>query len=91
MIINWVATKAQRFLAVQDAGLDEPNVGFDFALSPEMMNLLYAQNDACMDAGDRTPTLGDSGAVAEAGQQTEDLNAATITQFVLDEHELALA
>ena len=51
MIINWVATKAQQFLPVQDAGLDELNVSFDFALSAEIMDLLYAQNDDCMDAG----------------------------------------
>jgi hypothetical protein len=77
MIINWVTTKARQFLPGQDAGLDELNVSFDFALSPEIMDLLYAQNDDCMDA-----------AVAEAGQPAED--AAAITQFELDEHELAL-
>jgi hypothetical protein len=77
MIINWVTAKARQFLPGQDAGLDELNVSFDFALSPEIMDLLYAQNDDCMDA-----------AVAEAGQPAED--AAAITQFELDEHELAL-
>jgi hypothetical protein len=77
MIINWVTAKAQQFLPGQDAELDELNVSFDFALSPEIMDLLYAQNDDCMDA-----------AVAEAGQPAED--AAAITQFGLDEHELAL-
>ncbi|WP_333873967.1 hypothetical protein [Methylobacter sp.] len=82
MIINWVATKAQLFLPEQD---DELNVGFDFALSPEIMNLLYAQNDRSMDAGDRE-------AIAETGQQeAEDANATFVTRFVLDEHELALA
>lgn len=91
MIINWVATKAQQFLPVQDAGLDELNLSFDFALSPEIMNLLYAQNDAGMDAGDRAPTVGDSRAVAEEGQQAEDVNPTAIVQFALDEHELALA
>ncbi|MGZ5576962.1 MAG: hypothetical protein ACXWEV_08770 [Methylobacter sp.] len=50
MIINWVTTKAQQFLPGQDAGLDELNVSFDFALSPEIMDLLYAQNDGCMAA-----------------------------------------
>jgi hypothetical protein len=81
MIIDWVTTKAQQFLPEQDAGLDELNVSFDFALSPEIMDLLYAQNDDCMDAG----------AVAEADQPTEDLNTTAITQFELDEYELALA
>ncbi len=79
MIINWMATRVQQFLAVQDAGLDELNISFDFALSPEIMNLLYEKNDGCMDAE----------AVVEADQQAED--AAAITQFALDEHELALA
>ncbi|PPK74081.1 hypothetical protein B0F87_11111 [Methylobacter tundripaludum] len=91
MIINWVATKAQQFLPVQDAGLDELNLSFDFALSPEIMNLLYAQNDACINAGDRAQTLGDSGAVAEEDQQAEGVNPTAIVQFALDEHELALA
>ena len=81
MIIDWVTTKAQQFLPEQDAGLDELNVSFDFALSPEIMDLLYAQNDDCMDAG----------AVAEADQPTEDLNTTAITHFELDEYELALA
>ena len=92
MIINWVTTKAQQFLPEQDAGLDELNVSFDFALSPEIMDLLYAQNDDCMDAGGRAPTvgLGDAGAVAGMQQLAEDADATAITQFELDEHELAL-
>ncbi|MFI3154577.1 MAG: hypothetical protein QX199_00325 [Methylococcaceae bacterium] len=45
MIIDWVAAKAQQFLPVQDAGLDELSVSFDFALSSEIMGLLYAQNE----------------------------------------------
>jgi len=44
MIINWVAAKAQQFLPVQDAGLDELSINFDFALSAEIMGLLYAKN-----------------------------------------------
>ena len=44
MIIDWVTAKAQQFLPVQDAGLDELSVSFDFALSSEIMGLLYAQN-----------------------------------------------
>ncbi|MDO9048572.1 MAG: hypothetical protein Q7U66_12665 [Methylobacter sp.] len=96
MIINWMAAKAQQFLPAHDTGLDELNVSFDFALSPEIMNLLYAQNDDCMDAGGRAATvgaLGDAGAVAEAGQQAEPehVNATAATQFALDEYELALA
>lgn len=80
MIINWVTAKARQFLPGQDAGLDELNVSFDFALSPEIMDLLYAQNDDCMDAS-----------VAEADQPpAKDADAAAITQFELDEHELAL-
>ena len=71
MIINWVATKAQQFLTKQD---DELNASFDFALSPEMMDLLYAQNDNCMDAG----------------QQSEADNVIAIRQVELDEYELAL-
>ncbi len=69
MIINWVTTKARQFLPVQDAGFDEFNVSFDFALSPEIMNLLFAQNDDCtdagaiaddcMDAGGTTPWMGE--------------------------------
>jgi hypothetical protein len=74
MIINWLTTQAQQFLAARNVELDELNVGFDFALSPEMMNLLYAQNDERM---------------TETNQPTEDVT--TVTQFALDEHELALA
>jgi hypothetical protein len=74
MIINWVTTKAQQFLPEQDAGLDELNVSFDFALSPEMMALLYAQDEACTDAG----------------QQDEAENATVIRYVGLDEYELAL-
>ncbi|MCX7094905.1 MAG: hypothetical protein NTY50_15840 [Methylobacter sp.] len=45
MIINWLATKAQQFLPIQDTGFDELSVSFDFALSAEIMGLLYAQNE----------------------------------------------
>ncbi len=92
MIINWVAAKAQQFLPVQDTGLDEFNSSFDFALSPEIMNLLYAQNDD-LDAGATTPRMGEVEQRREqlftAGQQAEDVIA--IAQLALDEHELALA
>ncbi|MDO9270638.1 MAG: hypothetical protein Q7T96_16155 [Methylobacter sp.] len=118
MIINWVTTKARQFLPVQDAGFDEFNVSFDFALSPEIMNLLFAQNDDCTDAGGTTPWMGEveqrmeqlpramhgaiaddcmdaggratQGAGAETGRQVEDANATAVTQFALDEYELAL-
>lgn len=46
MVINWVATKAQLFLPVEDTELDELSVNFDFALSAEIMELLYTQNTA---------------------------------------------
>lgn len=46
MIINWIAVKAQQFLSAQDEGLDELSIGFDFALSAEIADLLYAQNKA---------------------------------------------
>jgi len=78
MIINWLVSKAQQFLAVSDTEFDELNVSFDFALSPEIMSLLYAQNDDCMEE-------------AKTDQQSEDLNPIVIRQFGLDEHELALA
>ncbi|WP_340121098.1 hypothetical protein [Methylobacter svalbardensis] len=81
MIINWVAAKTQQLLPAKDARLDELNVSFDFALSPEVMNLLFAQNDDCMDAG----------AVAETRQLAEIAGATTISGLELDEHELALA
>jgi hypothetical protein len=80
MIINWVAEKALQFLPIQDTDLDELSVNFDFALSAEIMGLLYAQNDDCMDAE----------IVAEAVQQDE-ANSFTLPQFALDEYELALA
>lgn len=98
MIIDWVAAKAQHFLPAQNTGLDELSVSFDFALSPEIMGLLYAQNDD-VDAGGTTPRMGrvesrleqrsiaTQEAVAEAGQEDQ----AAITRFTLDEHELALA
>jgi glycerol-3-phosphate responsive antiterminator len=44
MIINWVAAKAQLFLPVQDAGLDELSINFDFALSAEIMGFLHTKN-----------------------------------------------
>lgn len=43
MIIDWVAAKAQQFLPAED---DELSVNFDFALSAEIADLLYAQNQA---------------------------------------------
>ena len=67
MIINWIAAKVQQFLPEQESGLDEFNASFDFALSAEIVDLLYAQNATV--------------------QQAE----AVMTQFALDEHELALA
>jgi len=97
MIIKWMTTKARQFLPVQDAGFDELNVSFDFALSPEIMNLLFAQNDDCMDAGAIADDCMDAGgramqgAIAETGRQAEDANATAVTQFALDEYELALA
>jgi hypothetical protein len=74
MIINWVTSKAQQFLPEQDAELDELNVSFDFALSPEIMELLYAQNEACTDTS----------------QQTEADSVTVIRHVGLDEYELAL-
>ena len=50
MFINWVAAKAQQFLPVQDAGLDELSINFDFALSAEIMGFLYAKNSASQQA-----------------------------------------
>lgn len=50
MIINWLATKAQQFLPVQDAGLDELSVSFDFALSSEIIALLHAQHELTQQA-----------------------------------------
>ena len=95
MIINWVATKAQQFLPVPDPGLDELSVNFDFPLSAEIMDLLYAQNDECMDAGGRiasgTATESNEGAVAGASQQVEAAEVVVMSEFALDEHELALA
>jgi len=81
MIINWIATKAQQFSAVKDAAPDELNVNFDFALSPEIISLLYAQNDDSLNAGSGAPH-------EEADQRLEQANTLA---FTLDEHELALA
>jgi hypothetical protein len=101
MIINWVAAKTQQFLPVHDAEPDELSVNFDFALSAEMLGLLHAQNDDCMDAGGTTPRMRELAsrmeqqsrasqeAIADAGDQAA--NATTATRFTLDEHELALA
>jgi len=50
MIINWIATKAQQFFPKPDAGLDELSINFDFALSDEIMDLLYAKNAASQQA-----------------------------------------
>ncbi|TAK60687.1 hypothetical protein [Methylobacter sp.] len=102
MIINWVAEKAQQFISAQDAELDELSINFDFALSAEIIGLLYAQNNGFMNAEDAPPKDGkdgiapqtaiesNAGAVAEAALQDE-VNDVTLPQFVLDEHELALA
>ncbi|MGZ4971018.1 MAG: hypothetical protein ACXV8O_17140 [Methylobacter sp.] len=82
MIIDWMASKTQLFFPEQD---DEFYLGLDFALSPEIMNLLYAQNDDCVDAA--TQQL-----IAEPAQQEAEEDAdAFIAQFELDEYELALA
>ena len=50
MIINWVAAKALPYLTLYDAELDELSVDFDFALSAEIMAMLYAQNTTCTPA-----------------------------------------
>ncbi len=50
MMINWAVAKVQQFLPIVDAGLDELSVSFDFALSAEVMDLLYTKNDGCMAA-----------------------------------------
>jgi len=85
MIINWMASKTQLFLPEQD---DEFYLGLDFALSPEIMGLLYAQNDDCTDAEEKGVT---QHAIAEPVQQETEYADAFIAQFELDEHELALA
>lgn len=98
MIINWVSEKAQQFISAQDTGLDELSVNFDFALSAEIIGLLYAQNNGFMNA---EGTLSEDGkdriapetaieSNAEATLQDE-VNDVSLPQFVLDEHELALA
>lgn len=46
MMINWLAAKAELFFPVPEAGLDELGVNFDFALSAEIVDWLYAQNAA---------------------------------------------
>lgn len=43
---NWVTEKTQQSLPAYDAELDELSVNFDFALSAEILDLLYAQNAA---------------------------------------------
>ena len=68
MIINWLAIKAQQLLAVDDASADE--FSFDFALSAEIAELLYAHH--------------------QTGQPAQARNVNVVTQFTLDEHELAL-
>lgn len=80
MIINWLAEKTQQFLAIQDTNLDELSVNFDFALSAEIMGLLYVQNGGSLDAE----------AITETALQDE-ANSVALPQFTLDEHELALA
>jgi hypothetical protein len=82
MIIDWVAAKVQYFLPEQNAGIDEFN--FDFALSPEIMGLLHAQNE---DGMDTAVQIADD-AEAEKQYQTDMI---AITQFALDEYEMALA
>ncbi|MFU8788009.1 MAG: hypothetical protein ACNA7G_03210 [Methylobacter sp.] len=44
MIINWLSAKALPYLMIDDAEPDELSVDFDFALSTEIMAMLYAQN-----------------------------------------------
>ncbi len=46
MIINRLTALAQQFLPEQNAEPDELSVNFDFALSAEMLDVLYAQNQA---------------------------------------------
>ncbi|MGZ5007068.1 MAG: hypothetical protein ACXWFI_04310 [Methylobacter sp.] len=85
MIIDWMAGKAQLFLPEQD---DEFYLGLDFALSPEIMNLLHAQNSDSLAAEQEGAQ---QQAFAEPVQQeTEDADT-FIAQLELDEHELALA
>lgn len=107
MIINWVAAKAQQFLPVQDAEIDELSVDFDFALSAEIMDLLYlyGQSNDGMEAGEVADDCmnAESGiafgvesesseeAVADENQQVEAVEVAVMSIFALDEHELALA
>lgn len=99
MIIDWVAAKVQYFLPGQNAGLDELSTFFDFALSPEMTDLLYAQNDGRMDAKGTRPwlegieskldqrSMATQEAVAEEEQADQPAN---IPPFSLDEYEQAL-
>ena len=56
MIINWIAAKAQLFLPAQDAGLDELSINFDFALSAEIIDLLYAKNAVSQQTEEATNT-----------------------------------
>jgi len=44
MITDWMVAAAQQFLPAQDTGLDELSVNFDFELSAEIMDFLYAQH-----------------------------------------------
>ena len=81
MIIDWVAAKVQYFLPEQNAGIDE--FSFDFALSPEIMDLLHAQNEDGSDT-----TVREADAKAEQQDQTDMI---AIMQFALDEYEMALA
>jgi hypothetical protein len=46
MMTNWLAAKMQQFSPVSDAGLDELGDNFDFALSAEIADWLYAKNAA---------------------------------------------
>ena len=43
---NWVTAKTRQDLPAYDTELDELSVNFDFALSAEILDLLYAQNAA---------------------------------------------
>lgn len=103
MIINWITTKTQQFLPAQTDETDELSVYFDFALSAEMLGLLYGQDHACIDAEATTPGMrqvesslrhqsgATQDAVAEAGQQIKSAKVLANPYIALDEYELALA
>ncbi len=107
MMINWAVAKVQQFLPIVDAGLDELSVSFDFALSAEVMDLLYAKNDGCMAAtvpdslaacppsmevrSEDTDPMDGGGGRAKQGAVAEAANTISRMQGALDEHERALA